>query len=184
MGFAATDRFEPTDADLLRRTAAGDLDAFHDFYRRNAGRVIAFIRQVSHDPATVEDIAQEVFLTVWRKAGTFKPERGDALGWLYTLTRNKAVDSWRRPERREVATPVPHRPERGAGDLPLILRQALARLRPEQRQAIALAYFGDLTYEETASRLALPVGTLKSRIRVGLRAMRELLAPPAEACLD
>ena len=81
-------------------------------------------------------------------------------------------------------TPVLQRSERATGDLRLLLRQALTRLRPEQRQAIALAYFGDLTYEETAARLDLPVGTLKSRIRVGLRALREVLSRPAEAGLS
>jgi RNA polymerase sigma-70 factor (ECF subfamily) len=65
------------------------------------------------------------------------------------------------------------------GDLRITLRQALTRVAPEQRQAIETAYFHDLTYEETAGRLALPVGTLKSRIRLGLRAMRAVLAPAA-----
>jgi RNA polymerase sigma-70 factor (ECF subfamily) len=175
----------PTDTDLLARIATGDLDAFHLFYQRHASRVLSYVRRLAHDTGQVEDIAQEVFLAVWRKAGTFRPDRGEPLGWLYTLTRNKAVDAWRRPELNteqppgaEPATPAT---DRAPGDLHLILRQALDRLRPEQRKALDLAYFGDLTYEETAQVLAVPVGTLKSRIRVGLRALRTMLGPEVVA---
>jgi RNA polymerase sigma-70 factor, ECF subfamily len=171
------------DSDLLESIATGDLEAFHLFYRRHAGRVLAFARNLVHTPCgsrvPAEDIVQEVFLAVWRKAGTYRTDRGDALGWLYTLTRNKAIDGWRRIDAEPHAAGAPEIPEtgeHGRGELRLILRQALARLRPEQREAIGLAYFGDLTYEETAGRLALPVGTLKSRIRVGLREMRAILA--------
>jgi RNA polymerase sigma-70 factor (ECF subfamily) len=170
-----------SDTDLLARIAAGDLDAFHIFYQRHAGRVLSYVRRLAHDTGQVEDIAQEVFLAVWRKAGTFRPDRGEPLGWLYTLTRNKAVDAWRRPELRaeqpETESAATHAVHQTPGDLPLILREALDRLRPEQRDALDLAYFGDLTYEETAQALAVPVGTLKSRIRVGLRALRVMLGP-------
>ncbi|HEV2854812.1 MAG TPA: sigma-70 family RNA polymerase sigma factor [Thermoanaerobaculia bacterium] len=170
---------EPLDEELLAATARGDLDAFQAFYQRYAGRVLAYARRTGRDAALAEDVTQEVFTAVWTRAATFRPDRGDAPAWLYTLTRNKLVDHWRKLGRdREMETiedltvPAPVSEDR---DLRLTLRQALSRVAPEQREAIEMAYYGGLTYEETAGRLALPVGTLKSRIRVGLRALRTVL---------
>ncbi len=170
---------EPLDETLLAATARGDFDAFHTFYERYAGRVLAYARRISRDAALAEDITQEVFTAVWTRATTFRPDRGGAPAWLYTLTRNKLVDHWRKLGRdgemetiEDLTVPAPVSGDR---DLRLTLRQALARVPYEQRQAIETAYFGGLTYEETASRLDLPLGTLKSRIRVGLRALRAAL---------
>lgn len=171
---------EPRDATLLERVAAGDLEAFHLFYERYAGRVHAYVQQLSRSREGAEDVVQEVFLAVWRKAASFRPERGDAAGWLYTMTRNKLVDGWRRAGQGAEAVEAldfqrlpAERPE--ATELLLTVRQALARVAPDQRRAIEMAYFGGLTYEETADRLNLPLGTLKSRIRTGLRAMHGVL---------
>jgi RNA polymerase sigma-70 factor (ECF subfamily) len=174
---------EPTDEALLSATARGDLQAFHLFYQRYAGRVFAYARKISRDSALAEDIAQEVFTTVWTRASTFRPDRGGAPSWLYTLTRNKLIDHWRRtgcPIEVEATDNILSQPSKGSGEMELSVRQALSRVAPEQRAAIEMAYYGGFTYEETAGELALPVGTLKSRIRAGLRAMRELLSeePP------
>lgn len=170
---------EPLDEELLAATARGDLDAFHTFYQRYASRVLAYARRTGRDAALAEDITQEVFTAVWTRAITFRPDRGGAPAWLYTLTRNKLVDHWRRQGRdgemealEELALPAAASEDR---DLRLTLRQALSRVAPEQREAIEMAYYGGLTYEETAGRLALPVGTLKSRIRVGLRTLKAVL---------
>lgn len=167
------------DETLLAATARGDLDAFHTFYGRHAGRVLAYARKICRDAALAEDIAQEVFTAVWTRAGTFRPDRGSTHAWLYTLTRNKLVDHWRKLGRdcdmEGIDDLAILAPVSGDRDLRLTLHQALARVPSEQRQAIETAYFDGLTYEETASRLDLPLGTLKSRIRVGLRALREAL---------
>lgn len=171
---------EPSDESLLAATARGDLDAFHTFYRHYAGRVLAYARRLGRDPALAEDLTQEVFTAVWTRASTFQADRGSAAAWLYTLTRNKLVDHWRRTGGHAGERDLDSRlstPGCTDGDLSLTLHQALARVAPEQRQAIEMSYFGGLTYEETAGRLALPVGTLKSRIRLGLRTMRTVLAP-------
>lgn len=168
----------PGDAVLLGRIAAGDIEAFQSFYGRYAGRVLAYARQLNRQGDAAEDVTQEVFVAVWRRAASYRPERGDVTGWLYTITRNKLVDLWRRKgetldlgeldERRLAEAVEP-------GDLHLSIRQALSRVAPDQRRAIEMAYFGGLTYEETARRLELPLGTLKSRIRSGLRTLRSLL---------
>lgn len=167
----------PGDAVLLGRIAAGDIDAFQAFYGRYAGRVLAYARQLSRQGDAAEDVTQEVFVAVWRRAASYRPERGDVTGWLYTITRNKLVDLWRRTGE---ANDFGELDERLAGtaepeDLNLSIRQALARVAPDQRRAIEMAYFGGLTYEETARRLELPLGTLKSRIRTGLKVLRSLL---------
>jgi RNA polymerase sigma-70 factor, ECF subfamily len=167
----------PNDAVLLGRIAQGDLEAFQAFYSRYAGRVLTYARQLSRGRDLAEDVVQEVFVTVWRRAASYRPDRGDPAGWLYTITRNKLVDHWRKLGDVEEMDEIDERSfaEGGAGDLRLAMRQALSQVSPEQRRAIELAYFGGLTYEETAKRLQLPVGTLKSRIRSGLRSLRTVL---------
>ncbi|MFY9821862.1 MAG: sigma-70 family RNA polymerase sigma factor [Thermoanaerobaculia bacterium] len=170
---------DPRDEELLAATARGDLESFHQFYQRHAGPVIAYAYHLCGDRPLAEDVGQEVFVAVWTRAGTYRPDRGAVAPWLYTLTRNKLVDLWRRSGKNRESEELDERrlPQRAKepGDLRITLRQALTRVNPDQRQAIELAYFQGLTYEEVASRLALPLGTLKSRIRLGLRAMREVL---------
>ncbi len=171
---------ETQDPTLLAAIARGDIQAFQLFYDRYVTRVTAYVRQLSRDREVIEDLVQEVFISVWRKAGSYRPDRGDVAGWLYTMTRNKLVDQWRRARDKAVeldamdswempSIPAPEE------DLLLSVRQALIQVAPDQREAIEMAYFGGLTYEETAVRLDLPVGTLKSRIRAGLRTLRSVL---------
>lgn len=168
------------DSALLASIARGDIEAFQVFYDRYAARVTSYVRQLSRDRESIEDLVQEVFVSVWRKAGSYSPERGDAAGWLYTMTRNKLVDQWRRMREKAVELDAMQSWEMPAiappeEDLFLSVRQALFQVAPDQREAIEMAYFGGLTYEETAVRLDLPVGTLKSRIRAGLRSLRSVL---------
>lgn len=168
----------PSDAALLGRIAEGDLESFQTFYGRYAGRVLAYARQLGRDRDVAEDVVQEVFVAVWRRAASYRPDRGDIAGWLYTITRNKMVDLWRRAgDRLELAEIDEQRlaESEEPGDLRLSVRQALTRVAPDQRRAIEMAYFGGLTYEETARRLDLPLGTLKSRIRSGLKSLKSLL---------
>ena len=170
----------PADAHLLARIAQGDPAAFQAFYDRHASRVVAYACKLARDRHLAEDVAQEVFTSVWTKAASFRPERGDAPGWLYTLTRNKFIDHWRRGPKGALTEEIDDQRLPGRQgeekDLHLTMKQALARVAPDQRRAIEMAYFGGLTYEETAGELELPVGTLKSRIRLGLRTMRTVLS--------
>lgn len=170
----------PSGADWLAEIARGDFAAFQRFYECFAPSLLGYVRQLCRDPTLAEDLLQEVFVTVWQKAASYRPDRGDAAGWLYTIARNKLIDHWRRSGSGPHAAAAmdfeffPARAERGS-DLLLTLRKVLEQVSPDQRRAIELAYFGGLTYEETAERLRLPLGTLKSRIRLGLRTMRTLL---------
>ncbi len=172
---------DPSDLDLLQRVAIADRDAFRQFYDRHAPQVLSYVRSLGRSRDACEDVVQEVFLAVWRKAATYRPERGDVAGWLYTMTRNKVVDLWRKlPTGSDQSTEASlaalfERPEAENRVVSISLRKAMSDLKVEQRQALELAYFGGLTYEETAERLKLPVGTLKSRIRAGLALMRDVL---------
>lgn len=171
----------PADEELLARIAHGDLGAFQVFHDRHASRVATYARQIGHargDRHLDEDVTQEVFTSVWTRAASFNPARGDAAGWLYTLTRNKLIDLWRRSSKAGQTEEIDDRRlpvRREENDLRLTLRQALSHVSPEQRRAIEMAYFDGLTYQETAQELDLPEGTLKSRIRLGLRTMRSVL---------
>lgn len=172
---------QPSDLELLQGIAVADREAFRRFYDRHAPQVLAYVRSLGRSRDASEDVVQEVFLAVWRKAGTYRPERGDVAGWLYTMTRNKVVDLWRKlptgsdQSSEESLAALAERPEADSRVVSISLRKAMADLKVEQRQALELAYFGGLTYEETAERLKLPVGTLKSRIRAGLALMRGVL---------
>ncbi|HVT57835.1 MAG TPA: sigma-70 family RNA polymerase sigma factor [Thermoanaerobaculia bacterium] len=170
---------EPSTAAWLGEIARGDLAAFQRFYQRFAPGLLGYTRQLCRDALLAEDLVQEVFVTVWQKAASYQPNRGDAAGWLYTIARNKLIDHWRKAGKTDHGgamdfEQLPARADQGS-DLLLTLRKVLAQVTPEQRRAIELAYFGGLTYEETAERLQLPLGTLKSRIRIGLKTMRALL---------
>jgi RNA polymerase sigma-70 factor (ECF subfamily) len=173
------------DAALVTRIADGDREAFRLFYERYAGRILAYVRAIGRQRESAEDVVQEVFLAVWRKAASYRRDRGDVAGWLYTITRNRLVDRWRRKggvvEERELDFDSLASTERGAeaAVVDLSVRKALSGLSVEQREALELAYFGGLTYEETAERLELPLGTLKSRIRAGLARMRTILSESA-----
>ena len=122
---------------------------------------------------------QEVFLAVWRKAAGYRPDRGDVGGWLFTISRNKVIDRRRKGQLpvvnegtwlREAAAP----PE-GQKEMRLSLRRALESLPIEQQRAVELTYLGGFTYHETAARLGVPLGTLKSRLRAGIHRLREKL---------
>ncbi|MCZ7652643.1 MAG: sigma-70 family RNA polymerase sigma factor [Thermoanaerobaculia bacterium] len=176
-----------SDSALLAQIAAGDRAAFQELYERYGGKVLSYVRMLGRDGGASEDVVQEVFLAVWRKAASYRPERGDVPGWLYTITRNKLVDLWRRRDPAESGEEefdfarMPE-PSRGLGsELRLSVHQALAELKEDQRRAVEMAYFGGLTYEETARRLDLPLGTLKSRIRTALMTMRARLQERGEA---
>ncbi len=166
------------DVTLLADIALGDETAFRAFYSRYAGRTLSILRRLCPDSAVAEDLLQEAFLAVWRKASTYRPDRGDPAGWLYTITRNKVFDHGRRR-----APVVPIDAEESAkwrapnrrSDLGLSLKQALGTLKDSEREALETAYFGGFTYQESAEHLSVPLGTLKSRIRTGLRKLHRQL---------
>jgi len=161
----------------------------YDRYGRVAyGLALRIVR----DQALAEDAVQEAFLTVWRTAGSFRPERAKPSTWILTLVHRRAVDLVRREERRRAQPLLEGQEEPDERALPAdeeialtdrrrLVQEALRQLPDEQREALELAYYGGLTQSELAERLSVPLGTIKSRMFTGLRRLRDLLA---EAGLD
>lgn len=165
--------------DLLLGVARHEESALAELYHRYGGRVLAYVRVVGGPRFPAEDAVQDIFLALWQKAHLFNPAGGCAEGWLFTLTRHRVLDI-RRSQRR-----VREDGQEDLDRLPALdldntlghsLRKALKMLHPDQQLPLRLAYYGGLTYEETARRLGVPLGTLKSRIRSGLTLLKPLLS--------
>jgi RNA polymerase sigma-70 factor (ECF subfamily) len=154
----------------MKRLVNGDKLAFEAIYDRYGDLVYSTALRVLRDPHIAEDMSQEIFVRLWRKPASYVAERGRFLTWLISVTRNRAVDEIRSRGRRQ-------RYETASPEEPRTVRAALAELPPEQRQAIELAYFGGHTQQEIAERLGQPLGTVKTRIRLGMQKMRAALAP-------
>jgi RNA polymerase sigma-70 factor (ECF subfamily) len=168
------------DRELIALVGRSDRAAFRELYERHASSLHSALRRLC--PGTeCEDLLQEVFLAVWRRSSLYRPERGEPLTWLFAILRNKVIDHRRRvsarPRYEELDTEraEPPAPVADPGDRRLVLEQALVALRPDERRALEMTYFAGLTYEEAATALEVPLGTLKSRISAGLRRLREAL---------
>lgn len=166
---------------LLVRASHGDKSAFATLYDRNAALVYGICNRILRDPAQAEDVTQTVFTTIWARPKSFSG--GNFSAWLSRVARNAALDVIRSAA---VRTREPDMPEDlvAAGDLEdevfsrlqsRAVAQALRELPPEQREAIDQAYFQGLSYREVAERIGVPLGTVKSRIRTGLRRLWETL---------
>ncbi|HSP60021.1 MAG TPA: ECF RNA polymerase sigma factor SigK [Ornithinimicrobium sp.] len=179
---------DPTDlATLLLRVAAQDQPAFADLYDAVAARVHGLALRVLRNPTMAEDVTQEVFLQVWREAAGFDPARGSALAWLMTLAHRRAVDRVRSEEAQSarlhryesLQTTVPFDSTAEAGELrweAARVRRAIDTVGEPHRTTLILAYFEGLTHREVAERTQVPLGTAKTRIRDGLRKMRQVMA--------
>ena len=170
---------------LLARVRDGDASALSDLYGRFGGPLYSLAYQVVHDATAAEDVVQEVFMAVWRDAGRFDPAKGSPAGWLFALTRHKAIDLLRRETTaRSRSVDVDLTLEPASEDVEqeawLGIRrdrtlESLGALSDLQREAVELAFFGGLTHVEVAERLGIPLGTAKTRIRSGLLRLRDLL---------
>jgi RNA polymerase sigma-70 factor (ECF subfamily) len=177
-----------SDAVLAARVAHGDLTAFGELYERYARPVYALAAHAL-GRSDAEEVVQDVFVRLWRKAAQFDPERGSFPAWLMTIAQRRVFDELRRrPEQRRAAEaidtvladapdPAPPFDEHTLnGELVL---HALKQVPPEQRRALVLAYFGGLTHEEVAAATGWPLGTVKKRLRLGLDKLRAGLADEA-----
>lgn len=170
---------------LLIASARGDRDAFAAFYDATAPLVYGIALRVVRDPSRAEEIAQEVYLEVWRNAGRYLSAKGSAKGWIVTIAHRRAVDVVRSEEasRRRLEM-IGRRVEPDhdivaesaeTADERLRLLRALGGLPEEQRTAVELAYFDGLTYREVADRVGAPVGTVKSRMHTALQRLGYIL---------
>ena len=168
----------------------GDLEALEGLYDRYSTLVFSVSLRVLHDTQLAEDVVQEVFLRLWRQPSSYDPTRGRFISWLMSVTRNRSLDELRRVTRRLRSEDLEEEPGRelpapeGVDDpqAGLLLaerraavRAAMTRLPPAQRRVIELAYFGGLTQVEIAQATGDPLGTVKTRVRLGMQKLREAL---------
>lgn len=175
---------DPDLAALLEGTAAGDQRAFADLYDHTSARVHGLVVRVLRDQAQSEEVTQEVFLQVWRNAGSFDRDRGSALAWMLTLAHRRAIDRVRSAQSQSDRDRVyESRADRSAPDPTgeavidrsqgQAVRSAVRRLTPVHQEALELAYFDGLTHREVSEKLGVPLGTAKTRIRDGLTKLRD-----------
>jgi RNA polymerase sigma-70 factor (ECF subfamily) len=170
-----------TDAELIQRTGAGDRTAFETLYKRYARPVFGLALRRLGDRGRAEDALQETFVSIWRSAATYKPERGPGAPWLYGVARNAIVDRSR--VRSEPPAEAPDEPSLEAGPderaegswVQWRVHRALETLPEREREVIALAYWGDLSQSEVAERLGIPLGTVKTRTRAALAHLADAL---------
>ena len=174
-------------AELIRGAAAGDQQALAALYDATNRAVYGLLLRILGDAGAAEEVLLDVFTQVWRQAAGYSAERGSPMAWLTTIARSRAIDRLRRTrQERERTEPLDAAAQvagRGASveqdvlerERGAAVRAALEALPPEQREVIELAYFGGLSHSEIAAARGLPLGTVKTRTRLGLARLRESL---------
>lgn len=182
-----------SDEELMAAVAAREEAALGALYDRHARSVYTLAMRITRDPGVAEEITQEIFLRVWRSAGQYSADRGRFANWLLRMTHHLAIDQLRRRQARPaVVASTDDRQILGIPDGAINVEEeawlnarramvttALEQLPDAQRRVIELAYFGGLTHVEIAARLGDPLGTVKTRLRLGLLKLRDLLRIPA-----
>ena len=189
-GFFSPDSPEPLDDEsLIRLIIKGQSTALGHLYDRYGRLVFSLAYQVIGDPASAEEITQEVFLQIWNKAGTYQSEQGKVVTWLISVARHRAIDALR----RKGARPEGHQAElNGDDETDLVdptgvedqvelsqrsraVRKAIATLPRDQQIALNMAYFKGMTHQEVADAIGEPLGTIKTRVRLAMLKLRQLL---------
>lgn len=177
---------DDADQAVLALVTAGQLDALQELYDRYRTMAYSIAFRITSDASLAEDVVQDAFMGVWRNAGRYATGRGSVKTWLLAIVHHRAVDAVRRrrptselPEREEVPPPALQLPDIwhdvAAGLDREEIAAAMTTLSDVQREAIELAYWGGLTQQEISARTGAPLGTVKSRVRLGLLALRQAL---------
>ena len=173
------------DRTVLDAVRRGDQRSLEELYRRHSPRLYALLLRMLRETADAEEVLQETFIDAWRRAGEYSASRGSVEAWLITIARSRAIDRIRNrgarlrlvKQREQLATadaaPQPEPPDVHAQTR---LRKALGTLPPEQRRALELAYWDGLSQSEISRETGDPLGTVKTRVRLGLQRLAELLA--------
>ena len=177
------------DGQWLGRVARGDADALGLLYDRYGRVVFGVLYQMLGSPEVAEEVAQDAFHAVWRRAHTFRAERGSVRVWLLAIARNAAID-WRRTKGKRLAREAAIEEASSLAEETTVedhvitslgaerVRAAVAALPPEQREVLALAFWSGLSQTEIAARTSVPLGTVKTRVRLGMAKLRERLIGP------
>ena len=185
---------ETRQAELIRGVAGGDQQALATLYDTTSRTVYGLLLRILSDPSTAEEVLLDVYTQVWRQAGSYSAVRGKPMAWLTTIARSRAIDRLRRG-RQEHQLTVPLEEASGAargasvedgvlaGEVGAVVRAALDALAPEQREVIELAYYGGMSHSEIAAARGLPLGTVKTRTRLGMMRLRQTLRPAWEGML-
>ena len=191
---AAREDFEKLeDAELLSWISRQSRAALEVLYSRYSDAIHSLAMHILRDAGAAEEVTQDTFFNVWRRGSSYRPDRGKVTAWLFSIGHHRVIDEVRRRKRRQqaqsnqdveslnhpaddstdptrYATLQSHRSE---------IKKALSTLRKEQREVVVLAYYGGLTHSEIANRLGQPLGTVKTRMRLALRKLRDILGPQA-----
>jgi RNA polymerase sigma-70 factor, ECF subfamily len=180
----------PSDADLIRAVAGKDRAAFNLLFDRYAARVKAFMMRGGASEADADEIAQDVMVSIWRRAESFDPAKAAASTWIYAIARNRRIDlvrQMRRPMPDPMdplfqADPEPDGLETvSLAEREGLVRESLGTLAPEQLEVLRLAFYDGMSHAEIAERTGLPLGTVKSRIRLAFRHLRGALGDEVAA---
>ena len=185
---------ERSDLELLALIGRSDKDALAALYERYGRRVFSLAVRILSDSVTSEEVTQDVFLSIWRRGASYSPDKGKFTTWLFSIAHNRTIDELRR-RRRDL--------NRGSDDVEehldivsadispddsavaqseyAMVREALKALPPEQRQVVELAYFRGLTQAEIAEKMGQPLGTVKTRMRLALKKLRDALGSSMNA---
>ena len=181
---------EPTDEQLMAAICKGEESAIEVLYERYHRYAYSLAYRILRDPVAAEDIVQDAFLSIWRKASSYQAQNGSVQSWIQAIVRHRAIDKIRASAHRDYQwTPLQADNEQDPpGEQPDVWEQAwqseqhriicevLAQIPGEQRMVIELAYFGGLTHAEISEQCHIPLGTVKGRMRLGLQKMKSLLA--------
>lgn len=181
-----------TDVLLLERIGSGDASALEQLYERYVRQCFGLALRMMGDAALSEEVVQEVFIKVWSQPGSYSAQKGKFASWLLSVVHHRCIDELRRSSRTETALddetagsllntqpdPAPQPPEQvWVREQQTAVRAALAQLPQNQRQVLELAYFRGLSHSQIALRLGQPLGTVKTRTRLGMQSLRLLLEP-------
>lgn len=178
----------PNDRELVEEIARRDARAFAVFYDRHASTVLGFLCRLLGDRSEAEEALQDAFWQTWQQADRYDPDRGTPAAWLVQIARSRGLDRLRQvklraarsadlsPEHRERIPAADHADQLAIDhDVRRRVQAALATLPVEQREAVTLAFFDGLTHPEIALRVSAPLGTVKTRIRLGMRKLEAVL---------
>lgn len=173
---------------LIQRATTGDQSAFATLYETTSKVVFGLVLRIVPERATAEEVLLDVYTQAWRQAGNYDSSRGSPLAWLMTIARSRAIDrlrSNRQDQHNEaiddanglVSSSISPEEASVLSERQRLVRTALDSLVPEQREVLELAYYGGLSHTEIAEKTGHPLGTVKTRTRLGMMKLREMLSP-------